>query len=257
MNAPLLLTTDGHIATITLNNPPANTWTLESLNLLRDTVRELNSHSAITGLIIRSDSEKFFSAGADLKLFQGVTPEQARPMTEAFGEAFEALTDFRGVSVAAVNGFSLGGGFEVALACDFRVVEKTALLGLPEAAVGLLPCAGGTQNLMWLAGESWAKRMILCGEKVSGEKAFEIGLADELVEQGEASEAAVRLLKATDAQSPDAILACKELIQMNRVGARNSNIVERELFLELFKGTNQNEGVSAFLEKRKPEWDYS
>ncbi len=257
MNTPLHLTTDGHIAMITLNNPPANTWTLESLNLLRDTVRALNHNKTITGLVIRSDSEKFFSAGADLKLFQSVTPEQAQPLAEAFGETFETLTDFRGVSVAAVNGFALGGGFEVALACDFRVVEKTALLGLPEAAVGLLPCAGGTQNLMWLAGESWAKRMILCGEKISGEKAFEIGLADKLVEQGEASEAAVKLLNATDVQSPDAIVACKKLIQMNRVGARDSNAMERELFLELFKGSNQNEGVSAFLEKRKPEWDYS
>ena len=257
MNIPLHLTTEGHIATITLNNPPANTWTLESLNLLRDTIRELNGNKSITGLIIRSDSEKFFSAGADLKLFQGVTPEQARPMTEAFGEAFETLTDFRGVSVAAINGFSLGGGLEVALACDFRVAEKQALLGLPEAAVGLLPCAGGTQNLMWLAGESWAKRMILCGEKVSGEKAFEIGLVDELVEQGESTQAATKLLMSTATQSPDAIVACKKLIQMNRVGARESNIVERGLFLELFRGSNQNEGVSAFLEKRKPEWDYS
>ena len=256
MSDTLKMVLDGQVATITLNNPPANTWTLESLNELERLVNELNDTPQVMTLIIRSEADKFFSAGADLKLFADVTPDQARPMAEAFGRAFEALTDFRGVSIAAINGYALGGGLEVALACDFRVAEKQALMGLPEASVGLLPCAGGTQNLMWLVGEAWAKRMILCGEKIDGSTAAMIGLVEEVVGKGRSYSSALELAKKVSGQSPDAIAACKALIQMNRVSVREINEAERELFLELFKGENQNEGVTAFLQKRSPEWKY-
>ncbi|KEQ12157.1 enoyl-CoA hydratase [Endozoicomonas numazuensis] len=256
MSDCLKLSLDGNIATIQLNNPPANTWTLESLNLLERIVHELNENPRITALIIGSEEERFFSAGADLKLFADVSPDEARPMAEAFGKAFEALTEFKGISIAAINGFALGGGLEVALACDLRVAEKQAVLGLPEAAVGLLPCAGGTQNLMWLVGEAWTKRMILLGEKVDAESAFRIGLVEELVEQGEAYSTARELAGKVSRQSPDSVVACKKLIQMNRVALRDRNAAERDLFIELFKGQNQNEGVKAFLEKRSPEWVY-
>ncbi|MGI9278822.1 MAG: enoyl-CoA hydratase [Endozoicomonas sp.] len=256
MSDSLKLSLEGNIATIQLNNPPANTWTLESLNLLEQMVHELNENPGVTALIIHSEQERFFSAGADLKLFADVSPEEARPMTEAFGKAFEALTEFKGVSIAAINGFALGGGLEVALACDLRVAEKQAVLGLPEAAVGLLPCAGGTQNLMWLVGEAWTKRMILLGEKVDAESASRIGLVEEVVEQGQAYSTARELAGKVSRQSPDSVVACKKLIQMNRVAGRDRNVAERTLFLELFKGQNQNEGVKAFLEKRSPEWLY-
>ena len=98
--------------------------------------------------------------------------ELAREVAEAFGKAFEALARFHGVSIAAINGYAMGGGLEVALACDIRIAEQQALLGLPEASVGLLPCAGGTQRLTELVGPGWAKRMILCGEKVSASLAY-------------------------------------------------------------------------------------
>ncbi|WP_257253982.1 MULTISPECIES: enoyl-CoA hydratase [unclassified Endozoicomonas] len=256
MSDCIKLSLEGHIATIQLNNPPANTWTLESLNLLEQMVHELNENPRVTALIIFSEEERFFSAGADLKLFADVSSEQARPVAEAFGQAFETLTEFKGISIAAVNGFALGGGLEVALACDLRVAEKQALLGLPEAAVGLLPCAGGTQNLMWLVGEAWSKRMILLGEKVDAEKAFQIGLVEEVVEQGQAFSMARELAAKVSQQSPDSVVACKKLIQMNRLSSKNRYAVERDLFLTLFKGQNQNEGVKAFLEKRSPEWRY-
>ncbi|WP_252179612.1 enoyl-CoA hydratase [Endozoicomonas sp. 4G] len=256
MSDRLKLSLEGHIATIQLNNPPANTWTLEGLKLLEQMVYELDENPRITALIIRSEEERFFSAGADLNLFADVSPEQARPLAEAFALAFEALTEFKGISVAAINGFALGGGLEVALACDLRVAEKQALLGLPEAGVGLLPCAGGTQNLMWLVGEPWTKRMILLGEKVDAGKAFEIGLVDEVVEQGKGHSMARELAEKVSRQSPDSVVACKKLIQLNRRASRNRYDRERDLFLELFEGQNQNEGVKAFLEKRSPQWRY-
>ena len=125
-----------------------------------------------------------FLAGADLKLFADGDPATARTMAEYFGQAFETLADFRGVSIAAVNGFAMGGGLEVAMACDIRIAEEQAQMALPEARVGLLPCAGGTQRLSWLVGEGWAKRIILCGERINAATAERIGLVEEVVAKG-------------------------------------------------------------------------
>ncbi|MGI9274214.1 MAG: enoyl-CoA hydratase [Endozoicomonas sp.] len=245
-----------HTAIITIDNPPANTWTVANLNRLRDCVLELNENPEVVALIIASASNKFFSAGADLKLFEGASREQAREMAEAFGQAFETLTDFKGVSIAAINGYAMGGGLEVALACDFRIAEKQAVMALPEAGVGLLPCAGGTQNLTWLVGEAWAKLMILCGEKLDANSALAIGLVEDVVGRGKSLGAARELARKVTQQSPDAVMACKSLIQSNRSYSRPVYATERDMFVDLFSGSNQNEGVKAFLEKRKPEWKY-
>ena len=124
---------DGHVATLTIDNPAANTWDTESLPALGAIVEALNAYDQIYALVLTGAGEKFFSAGADLKLFADGDPETARVMGEAFGAAFEALSDFRGVSVAAINGFAMGGGLEVAMACDIRVVETQAKLASPVA----------------------------------------------------------------------------------------------------------------------------
>ena len=182
---------EGHVATLTIDNPAANTWDTESLPALGAIVESLNADDQIYALVLTGAGDKFFSAGADLKLFADGDPETARVMGEAFGAAFEALSNFRGVSVAAINGFAMGGGLEVAMACDIRVVETQAKLALPEATVGLLPCAGGTQRLTQLVGQGWAKRMILCGERLSADKALDIGLVEEVVATGACSGNAV------------------------------------------------------------------
>ena len=159
------------------------------------------------------------------------------------------------MSIAAINGYAMGGGLEVALACDIRICEEQAQLALPEAKVGLLPCAGGTQNLAWLVGEGWAKRMILCGERIKADKAEKIGLVEEVVPTGKSLETAMELAKQTAAQSPSSITACKSLIQAGRNGSINSALpLERELFVALFDTKDQKEGVNAFLEKRAPVW---
>ena len=205
----------------------------------------------------RSDSEKFFSAGADLNMFADGDKENAAKVGIAFGNAFEALSSFRGLTIAVINGWSMGGGLEVALACDLRVAEPLATLALPEASVGLLPCAGGTQNLTLLVGEGWAKRMILCGERVKAEKALEIGLVEALTEPGKGMEQAMEWAKGVEKQSPAAVAACKRLIQQTRSAPLSEGLPkEREEFCELFDEPNQLEGVNAFLEKRKPEWKY-
>ncbi|WP_234496652.1 enoyl-CoA hydratase [Vibrio maritimus] len=244
-----------HVATITISNPPANTWTAASLNNLKSLVDELNANREVYALVITGQGEKFFSAGADLNVFAGGDKESACLMSRTFGEAFEALSEFRGVSIAAINGYAMGGGLEVALACDIRIAESHAVLALPEAKVGLLPCAGGTQNLTALVGEGWAKRIILCGEQVSAQQALQIKLVEEVVDKGQALAAASKLAKQVANQSPSSVAACKTLIQSNRGHFISHGLVkERELFIQLFDTEDQAEGVNAFLEKRPPQW---
>ena len=251
----LLLERRGHTALVTLDNPPAHTWTLASLNALTQLVADLNADPDVYALVITGGGAKFFSAGADLKVFADGNKDMAFAMAAAFGEAFEALSAFRGVSIAAINGYAMGGGLECALACDIRIAEEHAQMALPEASVGLLPCAGGTQHLPWLVGEGWAKRMILCGERVDAAKALAIGLVEEVVPTGKAAATALALAAKVARQSPSSVTACKTLIQ----GARSHPLVnslpdERTLFLGLFDTQDQKEGVQAFLEKRPAEW---
>lgn len=253
--AQLKLEKRGHTALITMSNPPANTWTADTLTQLRDAVKSLDADKNIYALVITGEGEKFFSAGADLKLFADGDKAVASDMARIFGEAFETLSAFRGVSIAAINGYAMGGGLEVALACDIRIAEQQAQMALPEAKVGLLPCAGGTQNLAWLVGEGWAKRMILCGERIGAEKAQQIGLVEEVVATGMALESALALAEKVAEQSPSSVTACKLLIQKGRSGTMQSALpLERELFVGLFDTKDQVEGVQAFLEKRKANW---
>jgi enoyl-CoA hydratase/carnithine racemase len=245
----------GHCAVVTLANPPANTWTGDSLAALIALVTDLNANSDIYSLVLVGQGDKFFSAGADLKLFSDGDKAVARDMARRFGEAFEALSRFRGVSIAAINGYAMGGGLECALACDLRIVESQAQMALPEAAVGLLPCAGGTQNLAWLVGEGWAKRMILCGERVDAETALRIGLVEQVVAKGQARDAALELARKIEKQSPSSIASCKRLIQGARHQAPAHVLpLERELFVDLFDTEDQKEGVNAFLGKRAAVW---
>jgi len=244
-----------HTALVTIDNPGANTWDTESLPALKDLVGKLNDDRNIYALVITGAGEKFFSAGADLKLFADGNPETARSMANYFGEAFEALADFRGVSIAAINGFAMGGGLEVALACDLRIAEEQAQMALPEARVGLLPCAGGTQRLSWLVGEGWAKRVILCGERLDAATAQRIGLVEEVVGRGQALERALALAGQVGEQSPISVAFCKRLIHSGRDRVIGGGLEgERDLFVELFATEDQSEGVNAFLEKRKPQW---
>ncbi len=251
----LLVEVIEHTAVVTFDNPPAHTWTAQSLTNLRDLVLELNQDRDIYALVLTGGGEKFFSAGADLNVFADGDKKVATDMSDIFGQAFETLTNFRGVSIAAINGYSMGGGLEVALACDIRIAEEHAVMALPEASVGLLPCAGGTQNLAVLVGEGWTKRMILCGERVDSITALRIGLVEEIAEKGTGKNAAIALAKKVAKQSPVAVTACKKLIQKNRsMPIIKALPQERQAFVDLFDSEDQTEGVQAFLEKRQPLW---
>lgn len=248
----------GHTVLLTINNPPANTWDAENLEGLATIVEACNREMNVYALVITGGGDKFFSAGADLNLFSSGDREVAQTLADKFGHAFETLANFRGVSIAAINGFAMGGGLECALACDIRIAESQVQMGLPEAGVGLLPSGGGTQNLAWTVGEGWAKQIILCGERVDGATAVNIGLAEKVVDTGQSLGHALELAEKVGSQSPLAVAACKKLIQK----ARGGNItaaynVERAAFVKLFDTQDQTEGVNAFLEKRPPVWTNS
>lgn len=251
----LLVEVIEHTAVVTFNNPPAHTWTQQSLTELRDLVLTLNDERDIYALVLTGGGDKFFSAGADLNVFASGDKKIAKDMSDIFGQAFETLSNFRGVSIAAINGYAMGGGLEVALACDIRIAEEHAVMALPEASVGLLPCAGGTQNLALVVGEGWTKRMILCGERIDAPSALKIGLVEEVSEKGGSKLAAIALAAKVAKQSPVAVSACKMLIQKNRVMPIAQALPqERQAFVDLFDSLDQAEGVQAFLEKRKPVW---
>jgi enoyl-CoA hydratase/carnithine racemase len=251
----LRLDRDGHTLLVTIDNPAANTWDRDNLSGLEAIVEAADADRDVYAIVVTGAGDKFFSAGADLKLFASGDKGVAATMSTCFGGAFEALSRFRGVTIAAINGFAMGGGLECALACDIRIAERQAVMALPEATVGLLPCGGGTQNLAWLVGEGWAKRMILCGERVDAERAERIGLVEEVVDKGQARQRALSLAGLVANQSPPAVAACKQLIQRARAGGIDSAYAqERESFVKLFDTVDQKEGVNAFLEKRKPAW---
>lgn len=253
MTDKLILEKIDNTAKIIINNPSANTWDLESLSGLEEIIELLNKDDEVFSLVITGQGEKFFSAGADLKVFHEGGKDAAKEMSSAFSKAFEALSKFRGVSIAAINGFAMGGGLECALACDIRVAEEKAVLALPEPKVGLLPCGGGTQVLPRLVGEGWAKRIILTGEQIKPDQALKIGLIEEKVEDGKSLEVAMSIASSVANQSPGSIAQCKELIHKARLSDEPYN-EELEPFVKLFDTKDQKEGVEAFLDKRKPNW---
>lgn len=254
------LSLDGSVATLTLNRPPANAFSREGLLQLRDTVRQLEANAAVRALVITGTGPKFFSAGADLNTFASGDKAAALDMISAFGQAFETLANTHLVTVAALNGYAMGGGLECALACDIRIAEGHAQMALPEASVGLLPGGTGSQTLAWLVGEGWAKRMILTGERVDAATALRIGLVEEVVDgapgEGHALAKAREIAQRVAKQSPDSVRASKQLIHAARNGVSRGAALalEREAFVELFNGANQREGVNAFLEKRPAKW---
>ena len=208
MSDALILEHHDYVSVLTFNNPPAHTWTPESLQLLQKIVAELNANSSNRALVLTGAGDKFFSAGADLQRFHHRDVVQATDFSTAFGAAFQVLSAYQGVSIAAINGYAMGGGLEVALACDVRIAEQHAQMALPECAVGLLPCGLGTQQLAWLVGEQWAKRMVLLGERLSAEQALTIGLVSEVVPFGEALQHCLKLVEPIQKQSPTAVEYC-------------------------------------------------
>ena len=246
---------DGHIAKITFNRP-------DKLNALNGQVRcavfgaldTLGADDDVRVVVLTGAGDRAFIAGADISEFKDARPvEQYRAMQR--GDIYGAVESFPKPVIAMINGFCLGGGCELAMACDIRVASTAARIGQPEISLGLIPGAGGTQRLPRLVGEGWAMRLIMSGELISGEKAEEIGLVETAVAPEELEDHVMELAAKIAVRSPLALQAAKESVMAARRMPLDEGLkFERSWFSLLFSTDDMAEGVGAFLEKRKPEF---
>jgi enoyl-CoA hydratase/carnithine racemase len=240
------------VGTIRLDRPPMN-----AIN--EDLTRDLLAASLEAGrrddvrAVVLYGGEKVFAAGADIKMMAEMGPGEVRPMIQGLQETFNAVEDIPKVTVAAIAGYALGGGCELALCADFRVAAPDAKLGQPEISLGIIPGAGGTQRLPRLIGPARAKDLIYSGRMVEAKEAEEMGLVDEIADDPleKAREMATRY-----AGGPTvALRAAKASITWGgRTDLRTGLAIEREAFSDLFATDDQTEGMTAFLEKRKPDF---
>jgi len=246
---------DGHIAKLTVNRP-------DKMNALNGEVRcaifgaldALAADDDVRVVVLTGAGEKAFIAGADIGEFKDARPvEQYRSMQE--GNIYMAVEQFPKPVIAMINGYCLGGGCELSMACDMREAATTAKLGQPEINLGLIPGGGGSQRLPRLVGEGWAMRLIMSGEMISGEKAAEIGLVEVAVPPEELESHVMELAKNIGSRSPIALQAAKETILAARRMPLDEGLkFERGWFSLLFSTDDMAEGVGAFLEKRKAEF---
>ena len=246
---------DDRIALVTVDRPPVNALNRQLEDELEGVFEELADLQEVGVVIITGGGEKAFIAGADIKMISEKPPEAAADMSAYTQRVLLKIERFDRVVIAAVNGLALGGGCEVAMACDMRVMDESAIIGLPEVSLGLLPGAGGTQRLARLVGIGKAKELILTGDPVKADEAKEIGLVERIAPKGEAVSEAKRLAKRVLSRGPVAIINAKRAINEGFDMPLEEGLKrEAQLFSALFETQDMQEGVAAFLEKRKPKF---
>ena len=246
----------GRVAVLTLNRPDKlNAIGTPTLDLLEAELDRLRGEREVRALVI-AGAGRCFSAGADLDEIESCAgPYDFRAFVHRTTDVFGLLEAFPKPSVAAIHGFAFGGGLELCLACDLRVAEAGARLGVPEMKLGVLPGAGGTQRLPRLAPPALAKQMILTGEPITAERAHAVGLVNELAERGGALEAALELAGRVAAGAPLALEAGKQLVDRGLgMDLETAIAFEREAVSTLFTTRDRDEGHRAFRERREPEF---
>lgn len=237
------------VGTIRLDRPPMNAINDKLTQDLLDCALEAGRRDDV-GAVVLYGGEKLFAAGADVKMMQGMDPVQVRPMIQALQEVFNAVEDIPKVTFAALTGFALGGGCELAMCADFRFAAEDAKIGQPEILLGIIPGAGGTQRLPRLVGPARAKDLIFSGRFISAEEALSIGLVDAVHAPDKVYPATVEAA-AKYAKGPLAAQrAAKAAINWgSRVDLRTGVAFEREAFADLFATEDQEEGMRSFLEE--------
>jgi enoyl-CoA hydratase/carnithine racemase len=248
-----LETSDG-IGTIRLDRPPMNPLNTQVQEELREAAHAATADPEIRAVVVYG-GEKVFAAGADITDFTATTYQQMAIRAGALSGAFDAVARIPKPVVAAVTGYALGGGCELALACDWRVVAEDAKLGQPEIKLGIIPGAGGTQRLARLVGPARAKDLIFSGRMVDAPEALRIGLADRVVPAAEVYTAALDLVRPYVNGPALALRAAKQAID----GGLSMDLAaglawESQLFAGLFATDDRMEGTTAFVEKRKPKF---
>ena len=251
-----LITYDANenVGIITINRPEAlnalNSSVLKELDEILNNV-DLNE---IRALIVTGSGEKSFVAGADISEMSSLSKKEGEEFGKYGNDVFRKIETFPIPVIAAINGFALGGGCELAMSCDIRICSENAVFGQPEVGLGITPGFGGTQRLTRIIGVGKAKEMIYTGANVKAEEAKTIGLVNSVYPIEELLEAAKKIAGKISRNAPIAVRASKKAINEGlQVDMDSAIVIEEKLFGDCFETSDQVEGMTAFLEKRKPE----
>jgi enoyl-CoA hydratase len=243
-----------HVALITLDRPDVlNALDIETMRQLGDALERLGADERCRAIVITGAGERAFAAGADIKEMAEATPES---LQQADGFAnWERIRGVRTPIIAAVRGYALGGGCELAMACDMLIAADDAVFGQPEIKIGVIPGAGGTQRLTRALGKARAMEVILTGRNLPAREAEALGLVTQLVPREATVPAALELAARIAAMPPLAVRAAKAAVNAAfETALRDGLVRERQAFYELFATEDQREGMTAFLEKRPPDF---
>lgn len=244
------------IGWMTLNRPHRlNTLTAEMIEEMHSALNDFEADKEIRCIVITGAGEKAFSAGADVTAFTGLTPSTAAEAAAKGQALFTRLERIGKPVIACINGYALGGGLEMASACDFRLASENAELGQPEANLGLIPGWGGTQRLVRLVGLAKAKELIMLAGRISAEEAARIGLVNKVVPRDKLQEETTALAKKLADGPPVALKLAKEALNLGTQVPLDIGLkLEAEAFGIVLSTKDVMEGVSAFMSKRKPEF---
>ena len=252
---PIVLERQDHIATIKLNRPDElNAFNFAALTKLGEIIDQLQLESKEIRVVIVAAEGRAFCAGADLKERRTLNEQQVRRNVRKIREVFTALERLPQPTIAAINGYAFGGGFELALACDFRYAVKEALMGLTEVSLGIIPGAGGTQRLTRLIGPSKAKELILTARKISAQTALEWGFLNGVAENiPQLSDRVLTLANEILANAPIAVYQAKYAIDKGiGVDLQTGLDIESKAYEVIIPTSDRLEALEAFREKRKP-----
>lgn len=245
----------GPVTTLTVDRPDKlNSLTVETLHCLEEAIAEAREEARV--LVLTGAGDDAFIAGADISYMQSLEPAAAQDYSELGHAVANGLESFPGPTIAAINGYALGGGCELAIACDLRIASERAVIGQPEVELGIFPGWGGTQRLPRLVGDEMARRLIYLGDRVDAQDANEIGLVGEVVAHDELEERVSGMAQELAAKPRLAIRAAKEALNLERHGDPEAGLAyERRAWSGLFGTPDQREGMAAFLKDREPDFE--
>lgn len=252
----LLIDTEGPVAHITINRPKKlNALNRETIEELHDAFEALDADPGIRVMILRGSGDKAFVAGADISEFAAYGVEEGRDLSASGQELLFDFVEQLGTPViAAVNGFALGGGLELAMSCHFRVASTNAKMGLPEVSLGVIPGYGGTQRLPELIGKGRAMELVMTGGMVGAERAYAMGLVNHVVAQEDLDAFCLELAQKIAKNSPVAISYAIKAVNAGFRSTASGFQAEIDAFGQCFGTEDFREGTTAFLEKRKPDF---
>lgn len=247
---------DDGITVVSLNRVAGkNSLSKSMLNEFNEVVEELREDTTVKVVIIKSTVAKVFCAGADLKERKSMKDEEVADFVSKLRDSFTAFSTLPMPTIAAIEGAALGGGLELALACDIRIAGKDSIIGLPETALAIIPGAGGTQRLPRLIGSSKAKELIFTARKLNGHEAKDFGIVNECVEAGSAEKRALEIAASICASGPIAIRMAKAAIDGgSNVDLETGLQIEKACYGQVIYTLDRKEGLLAFAEKRTPQY---